>query len=94
MPPSPRLRADYLLLGEATAQRCLEGFATHEGAGLYATYPNLVHKAAMVFPELVALLDASIPAELVASQVVRFLDGGYEALTVPEAITIGDLLTD
>lgn len=94
MPPSPRIRADYLLLGEATAQRCLEAFSTHEGASLYATYPNIVRNAATIFPELASFLDASIPAELVAIQVARFLDGGYAALSIPEAITIGDLLTD
>ena len=94
MPPSPRLRADYLLLGQATAQRCLEAFSTHEGAFLYATYPNIVRNAVTIFPELAALLDALISAELIAIQVARFLDGGYAALAVPETITIGDLLTD
>ena len=94
MPPSPRLRADYLLVGEATAQRCLEAFSTHEGAFLYAAYPNIVRKAATIFPELRALIDAALPAEFIAIQVARFLDGGYAALAVPETITMGDLLTD
>ena len=94
MPPSPRLRADYLLLGEATAQRCLEAFSTRDGAVMYTAYPNIVSKAATIFPELLALLDASIPADLIAFQVTRFLDDGYAALAVPETITIDDLLTD
>ena len=94
MPPSPRLRADYLLLGEATAQRCLEAFSTFEGASLYAAYPNIVRKAGEIYPELLALLDTSIPAELVAIQVGRFLDGGNDALAVPETISICDLLPD
>ena len=94
MPPSPRLRADYLLLGEATAQRCLEAFSTQEGAVTYAAYPNIVSKAATIFPELLTLLDASFPADLIAFQVARFLDSGYAALAAPETITIGDLLAD
>lgn len=56
--------------------------------------PNIVSNAATIFPELLALLDASIQADLIAFQVIRFLDGGYAALAVPETITIGDLLTD
>jgi hypothetical protein len=99
MPPltmslSPRLRADYLLLGTPTAQRCLEAFATVEGADLYATYPNIVRKAATIFSELPALIDAALPPELMAIQVGRFLDGGYEALISPETHSIDGLLAD
>ena len=94
MPLSPRLRADYLLLGPATAQRCLESFATAEGALLYRSYQNIADKAATVFPELSALIDAALPPELVAVQVCRYLDGGYAALEVPESLPIDGLLTD
>lgn len=94
MAPSPRLRADYLLLGVPTAQRCLESFATFEGAGQYAAYPNIVRKAATVFTELPALLDAGLPPELIAIQVSRFLDGGYAALEAPEGVSIDGLLPD
>ena len=91
---SPRLRADYLLLGTPTAQRCLEAFATVEGAHTYATYPNIVSQAATVFTELSSLIDASIPAELIAIRVTQFLDGGYAALQVPDVVSIDGLLSD
>lgn len=94
MPLSPRLRADYLLFGPATAQRCLEAFATAEGALLYRSYQNIAAKAATVFPELSALINAELPPELVAVQVCRYLDGGHAALEVPETISIDGLLTD
>lgn len=91
---SPRLRADYLLLGPPTAQRCLEAFATAEGALLYAKYENIASKAATVFSELPSLIDAQLPPEFIEAQVCRFLDGGYAALKIPETISIDDLLTD
>ena len=91
---SPRLRADYLLLGPPTAQRCLEAFATAEGALLYAKYENIASKATTVFSELPSLIDAQLPPEFIAAQVCRFLDGGYAALKIPETISIDDLLTD
>ena len=91
---SPRARADFLLLGPATEQRCLEAFATAEGVLLYARYPNIVSKAASVFRELPALIDEGLPPELVAVQVCRFLDGGYAALEVPETISIDGLIPD
>lgn len=94
MDPSPRLRADYLLLGVPTAFRCLEGFATVDGAGQYAAYPNIVRKAATVFTGLPALIDAGLPPELIAIQVNRFLDGGYAALEAPEVVSIDGLLPD
>lgn len=61
---------------------------------LYSAYQNITDKAAEVFPELSALIDAQLPPELVAVQVCRFLDGGYAALEVPETISIDGLLTD
>ena len=91
---SPRIRADYLLLGVPTAMRCLEGFATVDGAAQYTAYPNIVRKAATVFAGLPALIDAGLPPELIATQVSRFLDGGYAALEVPETVSIDDLLAD
>ena len=94
MPLSPRLRADYLLLGTPTAQRCLEAFATADGAGMYARYPNIVNRAATVFTELPAMIECCLPPELVAFQVGRFLDGGYSALNVPDAVSINGLLDD
>lgn len=94
MTPSPRLRADYLLLGIPTALRCLEAFATVDGAGQYSAYPNIVMKAATVFAGLPALIDAGLPPELIAIQVNRFLDGGYAALEVPEVVSIDGLLPD
>ena len=94
MPLSPRLRADYLLLGPTTAQRCLEAFATVEGADLYATYPNIVRKAATIFSGLPALIDSALPPELISIQVGRFLDCGYEALISPETYSIDGLLAD
>lgn len=94
MAPSPRLRADYLLLGTPTPQRCLEAFATGEGAILYARYPNIVRKATTVFAGLPALIDARLPPELIAIQVSRFLDGGYAALEASEDVSIDSLLLD
>jgi hypothetical protein len=91
---SPRLRADYLLLGTPTPQRCIEAFATVEGASMYAGYPNIVARAATVFTGLPALIDAGLPPELIAIQVNRFLDGGYAALEAPEAVSIDGLLPD
>ena len=91
---SPRLRADYLLLGTPTAQRCLEAFATADGASMYAEYPNIVARAATVFTELPALIDAALPAELIAPRVSQFLDGGYTALQAPEVVSIEGLLPD
>lgn len=91
---SPRARADFLLLGPATEQRCLEAFATAEGVMLYAGYPNIVSKATWVFRELPALIDDELLPELVAVQVCRFLDGGYSALEVPETISIDGLIPD
>ena len=92
MSPSPRLRADYLLLGVPTEQRCLEAFATVDGAGQYAAYPNIVRKAATVFNGLTALIDAGLPPELIAIQVNRFLDGGYAALEALEVVSTDGLL--
>ena len=91
---SPRLRADYLLLGTPTAQRCLEAFATVDGAGMYAAYPNIVNMAATVFTELPAMIESCLPPELIAFQVGRFLDGGYTALQAPEDVSIDGLLPD
>ena len=91
---SPRLRADYLLLGTPTPQRCLEAFATVDGASMYAGYPNIVARAATVFTELPALIDAALPAELIAARVSQFLDGGYAALQAPEVVSIEGLLPD
>ena len=91
---SPRLRADYLLLGIPTPQRCLEAFATVDGASLYAGYPNIVSKAATVFDELPALIDAALPAELLATRLIQFLDGGYAALQAPDDVSIDGLLPD
>lgn len=89
---SPRLRADYLLLGTPTAQRCLEAFATSEGVGRYSVHPNIVRKAATVFSGLPSLIDAALSPELIAIQVSRFLDGGYAALEAPEVVSIDGLL--
>jgi hypothetical protein len=89
---SPRLRADYLMLGTPTPQRCIEAFATVDGASMYAEFPNIVARAATVFTELPALIDAKLPPELIAIQVSRFLDGGYAALEVPETVSIDGLL--
>lgn len=91
---SPRLRADYLLLGTPTAQRCLEAFATADGASIYAGYPNIVDRAATVFTELPAMIETCLPPELIAFQVGRFLDGGYSALNGPDAVSINGLLDD
>lgn len=91
---SPRLRADYLLLGTPTELRCLEAFATVDGASQYATYPNIVRRAATVFTGLPALIDGRLPPELIAIQVSRFLDGGYTALEAPEVVSIEGLLPD
>lgn len=91
---SPRLRADYLLLGNPTEQRCLEAFATANGAIQYTAYPNIVRKAAKVFTGLPALIDAGLLPELIAIQVGRFLDGGYTALEAPEVVSIDGLLPD
>ena len=91
---SPRLRADYLLLGIPTEQRCLEAFATIDGASQYAAYPNIVRRAATVFTGLPALIDGRLPPELIAIQVSRFLDGGYTALEAPEVVSIDGLLPD
>jgi len=59
---------------------------------MYAGYPNIVARAATVFSELPALIDAELPPELIAIQVSRFLDGGYAALEVPETVSIDGLL--
>jgi hypothetical protein len=91
---SPRLRADYLLLGTPTPQRCIEAFTTVEGASMYAGYPNIVARAATVFSELPVLIDAALPAELIAARVSQFLDGGYTALQAPEVVSIEGLLPD
>ena len=91
---SPRLRADYLLVGKPTPQRCLEAFATVEGASRYAGYPNIISKAAAVFTKLPALIDAGLPPELIAIQVSRFIDGGYAALETPDVVSIDGLLPD
>lgn len=91
---SPRLRADYLLLGSPTPQRCLEAFATCEGAARYSRYPNIICKAASVFAGLQAMIDAALPSDLIAFQVGRFLDGGYAALEAPEVVSVDDLLAD
>jgi hypothetical protein len=72
----------------------LEAFATVDGASQYVTYPNIVSKASIVFPELPALIDAALPAELIATRVSQFLDGGYTALQVPDVMSIEGLLPD
>ena len=91
---SPRLRADYLLVGTPTAQRCLEAFATADGAGTYVRYPNIVNRAATVFTELPAMIECCLPPELIAFQVGRFLDSGYSDLNAPDSISINGLLDD
>ena len=61
---------------------------------MYAEYPNIVARAATVFTELPALIDAAFPAELVAARVSQFLDGGYTALQAPDVVSIEGLLPD
>lgn len=61
---------------------------------MYAGYPNIVARAATVFTELPALIDAGLPPELIAARVSQFLDGGYAALQAPQDVSIEGLLPD
>ena len=91
---SPRDRADYLLLIEKPSHRqCLEAFATELGVELCRQYPNILSKASAELPELSTLIDA-LPTELIAMQVVLFLDGGPDAITKGETLVIDGLLGD
>ena len=77
MPPSPRIRADFLLLIDCpTPRQCLEAFATTEGVEWLGTLANVVAKASMELPNLPQLL-ANITPDLVALYVGQFLDGQH-----------------
>lgn len=77
MPPSPRIRADFLLLIDGpTSRQCLEAFATTEGVEWLGAFANIVDKASMELPTLTQLL-ANMTPDLVALYVGQWLDGKH-----------------
>ena len=89
---SPRERADFLLLIHTpTARQCLEAFATTDGIAFCRPHTGVLRKASIELPELPQLLE-SLPDELVALQVCRYLDEGREALRHQDSLTIDGLL--
>ena len=71
----PSQRWDLLLAIQApTDTDCLSAFATTEGVETLSEYPNIVARAAKVFPRLPELL-STLPTELVAAGVQATLSG-------------------
>lgn len=76
MLPSPRIRADYILLhSKPTPRQCLEAYATEAGVAFCKPYPNILAKAATEFPRLPELIASHMPPDLIALSVCAALDG-------------------
>jgi len=94
MPPSPRIRADFLLLFDCpTRWECLQAFATESGTEFCRPYANILKRAASELPELPALMDA-LTVDLVAFRATQFLEGGRQPLTTDASLPICDLLAN
>ena len=94
MPPSPRIRADFLLLIDCpTPRQCLEAFATTEGVEWLGAFANIVDKASMELPNLPELL-ANMTPDLVALYVGQWLDGKHAVAQEGEPYSIEGAFPD
>ena len=94
MPPSPRIRADYILLIDSpTPRQCLEAFASIEGVEWLGTLANVVAKASMELPNLPELL-ANMTPDLVALYVGQWLDGKHAVAQEGEPYSIEGAFPD